>query len=265
MSLPLPDAALRYARHGWPVFPCRARGKKPVTDNGFHAATTDENQVARWWTQTPMANVGFCPGKAGLLVLDWDSEDGRLLAQELGCYSEPGPTVITARGEHLYFRKRNHWIGNRKLGGVLDVRADGGYVLLAPSVHPSGHVYRWAGTDFDFPDLPPKVWNLLQEKPPPAPASEEAPPVQAGTPRRQRYVQAAIEQELLALATAVEGTRNNALNVAAFSLGRFVETGEVDLNRLVDVLTFAARHAGLADEETTRTIDSAFRARGVAT
>ena len=258
------EAARTYASRGWPIFPVCPRGKRPIPPEGFYAATADERQLAQWWRETPQANIGFVPGRAGLLVFDWDSLDGKREAERLGLYSEPGPAVITARGEHLYFRHPGGWIGNRKLSDVLDVRADAGYVLLPPSIHASGRVYRWAGLGADWPNLPPKAWNRLQERKPQVPATEDAPPIHANTPRRRRYVEAAIEAECLALANAPEGTRNNLLNTAAFSLARFVETGEADAGRLVAAIEFAARHAGLDDEEITRTIQSAFKARGVA-
>jgi hypothetical protein len=88
-------------------------------------------------------------------------------------------------------------------------------------------------------------------------------PIEAGTPRRRAYVVAAIEAETLELANTPEGDRNNALNRAAFSLARFVATGEADPAKLADALRFAARHAGLGDEEIEKTIQSAFTAREV--
>ena len=39
------EAALEYADKGLPVFPCQAKGKKPVTENGFKDATTDRDRI----------------------------------------------------------------------------------------------------------------------------------------------------------------------------------------------------------------------------
>ena len=89
-------------------------------------------------------------------------------------------------------------------------------------------------------------------------------PITADISRRRRYVETAIERECLELAHTLEGNRNNALNAAAFSLVRFVSTGEADSEKLAHVLTIAARHAGLSEHEIQGTLASAFGARKVA-
>jgi Bifunctional DNA primase/polymerase, N-terminal len=50
MSTSLPNA-LGYAWQGIPVFPCDPNDKTPCCMRGFHAATTDENQIRTWWLQ----------------------------------------------------------------------------------------------------------------------------------------------------------------------------------------------------------------------
>ncbi|MEX1258410.1 MAG: bifunctional DNA primase/polymerase [Gemmatimonadota bacterium] len=260
----LRDAALRYASHGWLVFPVVPRGKEPLTPNGFLDATMDPATIAEWWSRWPAANIGFPPGRAGLIVLDVDSPEGGEELRRLGVLAEPTMIVKTARGSHFYFQHPGGTIGNRKLRGLVDVRADRGFVLLPPSFHPSGKRYQALGKIEEIRPLPPAVAALLR-RPDPAPRTTPptTPAVDAGTPRRRAYVIAAIESECLELANSPEGDRNNALNRAAWSLSRFVATGEADAGKLVDLLTFAARNTGLEDDEIGKTIESAFGARGI--
>jgi hypothetical protein len=159
-------AALGYAEHGWPVFPCRPRGKEPyIGPPGFHQATTDLDTVREWWTRWPDANIGLYPGPAGLLVIDVDGPAGEAVAQALGLLSEPTLTSVSGRaggGRHLYFRHPGFHVGNRDLGPHLNVRGDAGYVLVPPSVHPTGTRYRWAGRAEEIAPLPPRALDVLR-------------------------------------------------------------------------------------------------------
>ena len=84
----LSDAALRYAELGYPVFPCAAGGKVPLTPRGFKDATTDAAQIRAWWEKDPDANIGM--PTAGLLAIDVDGADN------------PWPAdPAMARGGHL--------------------------------------------------------------------------------------------------------------------------------------------------------------------
>jgi hypothetical protein len=147
--------AAGYAAQGWPIFPIKPRDKQPLTLTGFKAASSDAAQVARWWTTWPDANIGCVPGQTGHIVIDVDGPEGEAAAQALGLLAEPTLTVVTARGRHLWFKHPGGTIGNAPLAAHLDVRADQGYVLLPPSVHPSGTVYRWQGKLEGVLTLPP--------------------------------------------------------------------------------------------------------------
>jgi hypothetical protein len=143
-------AALSYAKRGIPVFPCEPGGKRPLTYNGFWDATTELRQVKAWWERWSYANVGVPTGmRSGLLVLDVDPGDGGL--QSLNVLERRnGPLPSTARsrtgsgGVHAYFRyPAEKEVRNSAgwLGPGLDVRGEGGYVVVPPS---RTHVpYEW--------------------------------------------------------------------------------------------------------------------------
>jgi hypothetical protein len=147
-------AALAYARHcDLPVLPCRSGGKEPITEHGCKDATKDPAKIYAWWLRWPDANVGIATGVvSGVAVLDVDPHKGgdQSFATLVAQYGElpVTPTVATGGdGQHYYFRPAaDAQIHNSAstLGPGLDVRADGGYVIAPPSVHPSGQRYRWA-------------------------------------------------------------------------------------------------------------------------
>lgn len=131
-------AALAYARRGVPVFPCKPGGKEPLTPNGHLAATTDERQIGRWWRRWPGANIGAPTGeRSGFWALDVDNFTSfDALTDELGELPETAATKTGGAGMHLFLKyPAGETIRNSadKLGPGLDVRGEGGYVVLPPS------------------------------------------------------------------------------------------------------------------------------------
>lgn len=161
-------AAVAYAEHGWHVFPLIPRGKQPLLKGagGFLAATADVAQVRAWWTQHPSANIGLWPGQSGLVILDVDGPEGQHHAMRLGVFSEPTLECLTGRadgGRHLYFRRPDFSVSNCDLAPKLDVRGDAGYVVVPPSIHPTGTPYRWQGEFAEIRELPPAVLDALRQ------------------------------------------------------------------------------------------------------
>lgn len=132
------DAALAYAAEGTPVFPCIPGGKKPLTEHGFHDATTDEATIRRWWADEPEANVAFSPHSVGLSVVDLDGPEPAA-AWDVAVLENGGTTdtktVLTPRegGVHLYYEGELPPTQS-KLGFHIDTRGRGSYALLPPSV-----------------------------------------------------------------------------------------------------------------------------------
>jgi KaiC/GvpD/RAD55 family RecA-like ATPase len=143
-------AALYYASLGWAVFPLVPREKIPLLSkakggNGLKDASADVDTVTAWWTRYPDANIGLTTGaSSGLVVVDVDGADGEAA---LAVYGELPLTVesTTGKGRHLLFRGSPEIRNSAgKLGPQLDVRAEGGYIVAPPSIHPNGGTYRWA-------------------------------------------------------------------------------------------------------------------------
>ena len=168
------EAALNYVRNGWALLPLIPRGKLPLSDLlpinpvtgqpgweplATNCATLDD--VRTWFRRFPDANIGVICGAAsgGLVAADFDIVPPTTVQMPLT------PRAITHRGEHFYFHSsapvKSHRLMHRgkHLG---EIKAEGGYVVLPPSVHPTGGDYEWAEllspTDLDWIFAPPPAW-----------------------------------------------------------------------------------------------------------
>lgn len=179
MSEPNPflRAAIDYASAGWAVFPVAPRAKTPLTSNGFKAATTDAKIIRDWWAKTPEANIGLDCGKSGLVVIDLDrrgDKDGFAewaeLVERQHLPAKTYTSLTGGGGQHLLFKApAGVEIKNSagKLAPGIDVRGAGGYIVLPPSIHPSGKPYQWADPFVEIEPLPEPLIDTLTREPDP--------------------------------------------------------------------------------------------------
>src|SRR5262245_1658199 len=136
------DTALSYAASSLPVFPCVSSGstrKRPHTGRGFHDATTDQGIIQHWWLTWPEALIGIPTGRpSGRVVLDIDVKNDRANGwdslEDLGHLPLPATVMVhtASGGLHVHFDPgdREFRCSAGLLGPGLDVRGDGGYIIL---------------------------------------------------------------------------------------------------------------------------------------
>lgn len=101
------------------------------------------------------------------------------------------------------------------------------------------------------------LWNRGKEAAPTAPAIQ--PLVNGGVNGISGYAAAALASETRNVRDAVEGTRNDTLNDAAYSLAQLVAAGHLPYQLVHDELLAASHVCGLPAWEAERTIGSGFR------
>lgn len=172
MVTQLARAALWYARRQWAIFPLRPHTKEPFSGLGVYAATADIAQVTEWWQRWPNANIGLHCGGSGLLAIDLDAyKDNYAGCDLLTPEDEETVTNLTGGGgvHLLYTMPAGAKYGNEKgsLPPGVDVRGQGGYIVLPPSVHPSGNPYRWELSygphEIDPRPLPAELKAMLED------------------------------------------------------------------------------------------------------
>lgn len=147
---PFLEAALFYAGLGWHVFPVVPKGKAPITPHGFKDATTDPTQIRQWWYYNPEANIGVNCGLSNLVVFDLDVKNGhdgpatwRDLCLEYGIEDSQALEQQTPTGgTHKIFAGSGVRNSTGAIAPGIDVRAEGGYILVPPSLTSDGQ-YTW--------------------------------------------------------------------------------------------------------------------------
>ena len=269
MSNPLLQAALGYARLGYPVLPLQPGEKRPhsrLAPNGLKNATPDPEVLRRWWQAVPTAGVGILPPEQ-VLVLDFDAPE--VWEQLRAEYPElaTAPRQRSPRGGvHVFLKLPKSLIGSltttaRKMPG-LDLRGLGkAYLAAAPTELPNG------GYSWEVPLLPPAelplppeglLKRLLPEPPPPPPEYQPASFRGVKGDKLTRRLEGLLRWACERVASTPEGQRHNTLLSYARLIGGYVHLG-LDPEQVTSALAEAAMQAGLPHSEAEATARDGLR------
>lgn len=188
--------AISYVRKFHAVVPCGAwtftgrdgkevdMWKNPLIKNWTREPLKTETQVRRFWMiqweryrQTP--GIGIATGQicGGYYVIDFDRHPERGIdgydymkqwERENGVKLPDTWQVITGSGGlHMWFKSNRAMRGyaNTEIG--VDLRADGNYIVVPPSLHKSGKSYEWeAGyspKDVDCAEMDEVVMQFIRD------------------------------------------------------------------------------------------------------
>jgi len=160
--------ALRfYTSIGWAVFPCinsddEDVAKRPFKGHGFYDATKDYDTALKLFSAVAYNEplIGVATGKiSGITVVDVDIKKGKVGDESLkdleakhGKLPETAEALSWSKGRHIYF-KYIEGVGCSQniLGKDIDIRSDGGYIIVPPSSL-QGKPYEWEASS-DIKDV----------------------------------------------------------------------------------------------------------------
>jgi len=146
-------------------------GKHPRADlvpHGVLDASSDPELVRFWWKKHPKSGIGLATGvKSGCFAVDIDPPKGgsiEALRQAVGGNLPDTRTHRTGSdGRHILYKiPEDETIPSR--GGLLpgiDVKGEGGYIILPPSLHRSGNHYELMPGPTEIMDPSPELLKLV--------------------------------------------------------------------------------------------------------
>ncbi|MCM3746561.1 DUF927 domain-containing protein [Paenibacillus pasadenensis] len=172
------EIALKYLQRGWSVIPLHPRDKKPAISWQSFSTKHPSRDLVTAWFKGNERNIGIPTGAvSGIIVLDIDKAkkegdaDGfaslALIEADRGALPDTLTATTGSGGRHYVFKHPGGTLTNfsrKKIG--IDFRGDGGFIVVAPSLHPSGGVYEW-NNDLEPADCPEWLAELASGGPEP--------------------------------------------------------------------------------------------------
>lgn len=158
------EIAMSLRRLGYSVIPIQPKSKKPIVSwKRFQNKSAGEVEIKAWAKSSPDCGIAIVTGKVSgaLVVLDVDPRNGGDKTIE-GKHLPPTPTVKTGGGGLHYYYRHDAELPSGPIAPGLDLKAEKGYVVAPPSIHPSGNPYAWADglTPTDLERAPVPEWIL---------------------------------------------------------------------------------------------------------
>ena len=161
---------------GIAAIPIRYRDKRPAISSWkqYQRQLPSHTELAKWF-YSPYTNIAVITGWKNLAVVDFDDDTEYekwalwIARRRIYRYVRQTLTVKTSRGYHVYVTTSQP-AQNAKLPGI-DIKAQGGYVLTPPSIHPSGVQYKIISGDLPVridalsDILPPELLAQYTEQP----------------------------------------------------------------------------------------------------
>jgi hypothetical protein len=181
------SAALEYIERGFSIIPIKKGTKESrIKWREYQQRQPRSDEVDQWFKQWPEDQIALVTGMvSGIAVIDADGPAGiQWLKKNL-----PATSVYqkTHKGWHAFYKLNSDPVNNKtRIFPEIDIRGQGGYVLISPSVHPNGTDYKLV-----FP-IESQGWDDLTEFP-------------------YDLIARAVQKNYLTLQPADEGERNDTL------------------------------------------------------
>lgn len=158
-----------YLSYGWSILPVKPEEKRPYMTNWlqYNRIRADSETVHNWFNHLSGAGVGLVTGRvSNIVVLDVESYCKTPIEELIKKYPTQMVSKTGSGGYHLFYQYPQNISKVSNRVGVFDgadIRADGGFIVLPPTVHPNGNRYKWVRQG--APGIFPKELLEINSKP----------------------------------------------------------------------------------------------------
>lgn len=150
---------------------CSKAGKHPLHGNGVYSASKDKDYLKAQLVEQPWANLAVAMGRGSdCIALDLDTPGAIEKAEANGL--PPTWDFSTGKGRQVLFKypdiRKDRAVTNAvRVTEGMDIRSDGGYSIVPPSLHASGRFYQWLHDPTSGPlaEVPEWLMDILLVKP----------------------------------------------------------------------------------------------------
>jgi Bifunctional DNA primase/polymerase, N-terminal len=234
--------ALAYAAHGLLLLPVKA-DKTPLTPHGLRDASGDPAVIEGWGRRWPFADWGWALA-AAVVAIDIDVKPGRNGYQDFrhlqGCDPRDVMTPSTstpAGGMHLFYAAAKPYRNRVAIEGTaIDVRAEGGYVVLPG--HKNGR--RWVNKLRTTPLASAPAWLDIALKETLPASGFRCLPSSSSAPLEREQALATLKRACARVIAAPEGAQEHIRHRECFNIGGMIGRGDLDYATAFTALVAAA-------------------------
>lgn len=169
MGINILHEAFRYINEGYAVIPCNPKTKRPLVRwSVYQTRKPTEAEWQQWFIKWRDCNLGLITGfYHNRVVLDFDTErefDLWFTSEERHL---PLPMIIkTGRGYHVHYTTqqapgRSFIARTPDDTASVEIKARGNFVVVPPSIHTSGQVYRIINHARQVPMVIKNIYDVL--------------------------------------------------------------------------------------------------------
>lgn len=162
-------SALHYLSLEFSVIPV-GKDKKPFFNGKlfdwkkYQTEKPTEEEIRKWFSDPNVVGIGLPTGKLnGFIALDIEAG-----ADTSGLYLPPTVCQKTGGGGwHYLYKYPKFEVRSQKLSRTkMEIRGEGAYIVVSPSLHLSGNYYEWAVglEDADFSEIPKWLSEEVEQK-----------------------------------------------------------------------------------------------------